>query len=94
MSAVQIVRAMLLFGAAIAAFACLSLESSLEREWLAAQRIPMPALGQTIPLAMKSTTVYVTPSQKTLFLWVYWGAFAAIGIGAMSAAAHKKWPIR
>lgn len=54
----------------------------------------MPALEQTVPLPMKSTTVYVSSSQKILYLWVYWSAFAAIGVGVISVAVHKKWPVR
>ncbi len=54
----------------------------------------MPALEQTVPLSIKSSTTYVTPSEHTVYLRVAWGAYAAFLIGAMSVVSLKKWPIR
>jgi hypothetical protein len=89
----KIVRLVVLFGSAIAAFGCLTYQGSMEREFLTGRRAPAPALGQTLPLSMKSTTVYVTPSENTLYRRVVWGAYVAFLFGAISVMSHKKWPL-
>ena len=75
--AIRIVRLVVLYGAAIAAFGCLTYQGNMERAFLATRRAPAPALGQTHPLPMKSTTVYVTPSENTFYLRAVWGAYIA-----------------
>jgi hypothetical protein len=91
---IQIVRRVVIFGSVIAAFGCLTYQGSMEREFLIGRRTPAPALGRTVPLSLKSTTVYVTASENTLYLRLVWGTYIACFVGAISAMSHKKWPMR
>src|SRR5882757_8132885 len=92
--AIRIVRAAVIFGSVIVVFACLTYQGSMERDFLTYPRVPVPASGYTVPLPIKSTTVYVTPSENTLYRRVVWGVYLAFFIGAISMMSHKKWPIR
>jgi hypothetical protein len=91
---IRIVRLVVLFGSVIAVFGGLTYQGSMEREFLTYPRVLVPASGQTVPLPIKSTTVYVTPSENALYLRVVWGVYLAFFIGAISVMSHKRWPIR
>jgi hypothetical protein len=76
---------------AVVAFLCLSCQDVLETRWLSHQRTPIPKVGQTVPMLLENTTVYVEPWERDLSRRMHWCLYICVAVAIASEIGRRRW---